>query len=105
MEQLLAEDKYQVVGFDLKFTSGCVGQDQKVAFAQLCVRHDFLVYHYHLATSPCKRFTKFINNPGYIFAMVDTTNDLNALDVLGLTCQNLVNIHEHYKVWGSTSNK
>ena len=33
MEQLLAEDKYQVVGFDLKFTSGCAGQDQKVVVA------------------------------------------------------------------------
>ena len=50
MEQLLAEDKYQVVGFDLEFTSGRVGYDQKVVVAQLCVRHDVLVYHYHLAT-------------------------------------------------------
>ncbi|KAE8780570.1 putative methyltransferase PMT27 [Hordeum vulgare] len=30
MEQLLAEDKYQVVGFDLEFTSSHARQDQKV---------------------------------------------------------------------------
>ncbi|KAE8792623.1 putative methyltransferase PMT27 [Hordeum vulgare] len=29
MEQLLAEDKYQVVGFDLEFTGGRVGQYEK----------------------------------------------------------------------------
>ncbi|KAE8777282.1 putative methyltransferase PMT27 [Hordeum vulgare] len=29
MEQFLAEDKYQVVGFDLDFTSGRAGQDHK----------------------------------------------------------------------------
>ncbi|KAE8811445.1 putative ubiquitin-conjugating enzyme E2 26 [Hordeum vulgare] len=37
--------------------------------------------------------------------MVDTTNDLKALDVSGLTCRNLVNFCDHYKVWGSTNNK
>ena len=37
MEQLLAEDKYQVVVFDLEFTGGRAGYDQKVAIAQLCV--------------------------------------------------------------------
>ncbi|KAE8795320.1 putative methyltransferase PMT27 [Hordeum vulgare] len=34
MEQLLSEDKYLVVGFDLEFTSGHAGKDQKVAIAQ-----------------------------------------------------------------------
>ena len=33
MEQLLAEDKYQVVGFDLEYTIGRAGHDQKVAVA------------------------------------------------------------------------
>ena len=33
MEQLLAEDEYQVVGFDLEFTGGHAGYDQKVAVA------------------------------------------------------------------------
>ena len=37
MEQLLAEDKYQVVGFDLEYTMGCAGHDQKVVITQLCV--------------------------------------------------------------------
>ncbi|KAE8810022.1 putative methyltransferase PMT27 [Hordeum vulgare] len=32
MEQLLAENKYQVVGFDLEFISGRAGQDQKNLF-------------------------------------------------------------------------
>ena len=105
MEQFLADDKYRVVGFDLEYTSGRAGHDQKVAVAQLCVRHDVLVYHYHLATRPCKRFSRFINNSDYSFATVDTTNDLKALKVSGLKCLNLVNIQHHYKVWGSDNNK
>ena len=105
MEQLLAEDKYQVVGFDLEYTIGHVGHDHMVAIAQLCVRHDALVYHYHLATRPCECFSRFINNSDYSFATVDTTNDLKALKVSGLKCPNLVNIQHHYKVWGSDNNK
>ncbi|KAE8782584.1 putative ubiquitin-conjugating enzyme E2 26 [Hordeum vulgare] len=57
------------------------------------------------ATRPCEHFSGFINSPDYSFAIVDTTNDLKAVDVSGLTCENLVNIHDHYKVWGSTINK
>ena len=98
MEQLLAEDKYQVVGFDLVYTISRAGHDQKVVVAQLCVRHDILVYHYHLATMPCERFSRFINSSDYSFAMVDTTNDLKALMVSGLKCWNLVNVKDHYKV-------
>ena len=105
MEQLLAEDKYQVVGFDLEYTIGRAGHNQKVAVAQLCVRHDILVYHYHLATRPCERFSRFINSSDYSFATVDTTNDLKALKFSGLKCPNLVNIQHHYKVWGSDKNK
>ena len=71
----------------------------------MCVRHDVLVYHYHLATRPCERFSRFINSSDYSFATVDTTNDLKALKVLGLKCPNLVNIQHHYKVWGSDNNK
>ena len=37
--------------------------------------------------------------------MVDTTDDLKALKVSGLKCLNLVNIQDHYKVWGSAKNK
>src|SRR3989337_1215272 len=103
MEQFLAEDKYQVVGFDLEYTMGHAGHDQKVAVAQLCVRHDVLVYHYHLATMPCERFSRFINRSDYIFATVDTTNDLKALKVSGLKCQNLINIQDHYKVCAATT--
>ncbi|KAE8806991.1 Serine/threonine-protein kinase [Hordeum vulgare] len=69
------------------------------------MRHDVLVYHYHLATSHFKRFSRFINNPDYSFAIVDTINDLKSLDVLGLTCRNHFNIGDHYKVWGRTNNK
>ncbi|KAE8799884.1 Serine/threonine-protein kinase [Hordeum vulgare] len=47
----------------------------------------------------------FINTPDYSFATMDTTNDLKALDVSGLTCQNLVNIGGHYMFWGGTNNK
>ena len=98
MEQFLAEDKYQVVGFDLEFTMGRVGHDQKVSVTQLCVRHGVLVYRYHLATTPCERFSRFINSSDYSFAAVDTTNDLKALKVSGLKCLNLVNIQRHYTV-------
>ena len=31
MEQLLADNKYQVAGFDLEYTMGRAGHDQKVA--------------------------------------------------------------------------
>ena len=105
MEQFLAEDKYRVVGFDLEYTIGRAGHDQKVVVAQLCVRHDVLVYHFHLATRPCERFSRFINSSDYNFATMDTTNDLKAFKVSGLKCQNLVNIQDHYKVWGSNNNK
>ena len=86
MEQFLAEDKYRVVGFDLEYTIGHAEHDQKVAATQLCVRHDVLVYHYHLATTPCERFSKFINSSDYNFTTVNTTNDLKVLKVLGLEC-------------------
>ena len=33
MEHFLAEDKYQVVCFDLEYTMGCAGHDQKVVVA------------------------------------------------------------------------
>ena len=94
-----------MVGFDLEYTIGRVGHDQKVVVTQLCVLHDILVYHYHLATTPCERFSRFINSSDYSFATVDTTNDLKALKVSGLKCPNLVNIQRHYKVWGSDKNK
>ena len=94
-----------MVGFDLEYTIGRVGHDQKVVVAQLCMQHNVLVYHYHLATRPCERFSRFINNSDYKFAAVDTTKDLKALKVSGLKCPNLVNIQDHYKVWGSTKNK
>ena len=69
------------------------------------MQHDVLVYHYHLATTPCEHFSRFINNSDYSFAAVDTTNDLKALKVSYLKCPNLVNIQSHYKVWGSNKNK
>ncbi|KAE8794308.1 Serine/threonine-protein kinase [Hordeum vulgare] len=76
-------------------------EDEKVAVAQLCIRDDILVYHYHLATRPCERFAKFINSPIYSFATMDTSNDLETRDVSGFTSENLVNIHDHYKVWAT----
>ena len=33
VEQLLARDKYKVVGIDLQYTVGCPGIDQKVVVA------------------------------------------------------------------------
>jgi hypothetical protein len=103
MEQLLTEDdKYKVVGFDLQYTSGRPGKDQKVAVAQLCMRHHLLAYHYCLATRTCEHFARFVNSPNYKFATVDTADDVKALQILGLACQKLVDTRGHYRVWGST---
>ena len=46
VEQLLARDKYKVVGINLQYTAGRPGIDQKVVVAPLCVRHHVLIYHY-----------------------------------------------------------
>ena len=69
------------------------------------MRHHVLVYHYCLATWLCKRFARFVNNPDYRFATVDTTNDLKVLKTSGLSCQKLVNIQGQYRVWGSEKKK
>ena len=84
VEQLLAGDKYKVVGIDLQYTAGRPGIDQKVAVAQLCVRHHVLIYHYCMATEPCDRFNRFVSSTDYKFAMVDTKDDVKALSVTGL---------------------
>ncbi|KAE8769298.1 hypothetical protein D1007_59121 [Hordeum vulgare] len=100
-EWLLAEDeKYKMVVFDLAYTSGRVGNDQKVVVAQLCMHHLVLLYHYCLASVPCERFTRFVNILDYGFAMVDTTNDRKVLKTLDLACQKLIDIPDHYKIWG-----
>ena len=101
MEQFLAEDKYQVVGFDIEYTMGRVGHDQKVVVAQLCVRHHVLIYHYCMATEPCDHFNRFVNSTDYKFAMVETKDGVKAISVMGLACKNLVEIRDHYMVWGS----
>ena len=76
VEQLLARDKYKVVGIDLQYTAGRPDIDQKVDVAQLCVRHHVLIYHYCMATEPCDRFNRFVNSTDYKFAMVETTDDV-----------------------------
>ena len=101
VEQLLARDKYKVVGIDLQYTAGRPNIDQKVVIAQLCVRHHVLIYHYYMATEPCDRFNRFVNSTDYKFAMVETTDNVKALSVMGLACKNLVKIRDHYTVWGS----
>src|SRR3989337_3643979 len=90
VDQLLAQDKYKVVGIDLQYTDGRPNIDQKVAVAQLCVRHHVLIYHYCMATGPCDRFARFVNSTDYKFAMVETTDDVKALRVMGLAYKNLV---------------
>src|SRR3989337_1036772 len=55
-----------------------------------------------MAREPCDRFSRFVNNTDYKFAMVETIDDVKALRVTGLACKNLVKIREHYMVWGST---
>ncbi|KAE8814796.1 hypothetical protein D1007_07796 [Hordeum vulgare] len=102
MEQFLVEDdKYKVVCFDLAYTGGHVGHDQKFAITQLCMHHHVLLYQHCLATLPCERFTRFVNIHNYRFAMVDNTNDQKVLETLGLAYEKLVDIHGYYKIWGS----
>ena len=36
-----------------------------------------------------------------MFATVDITNDIKALENSGIACQNLVDIQGQYKIWGS----
>ena len=55
-----------------------------------------------MAREPCDLFNRFVNSTDYKFAMVETTDDVKALIVTGLACKNLVEIHDHYRVWGST---
>ncbi|XBI17759.1 hypothetical protein VPH35_059728 [Triticum aestivum] len=73
VEQLLAGDKYKVVGIDLQYT-----------------------------VEPCDRFNRFVNSTDYKFATVDTKDDVKALSVTGLAYKNLAEIRDHYRVWGST---
>ena len=102
VEQLLTRDKYKVVGIDLQYTIDRPNIDQKVVVSQLCVRHHVLIYHYCMATEPCDHFDRFVNSTDYKFATVDTEDDVKALSVTGLACKNLVEIRDHYRVWGST---
>ena len=101
MELLLAEEKYKMVGFDLKYTRARAGSRPKVVVAQMCMRHHVLVYHYCLDTRPCERFARFVNNPHCMFAMMDITNDVKALENSSIACQKLVDIQGQYKTWGS----
>ena len=54
-----------------------------------------------MAIEPCNHFNRFVNSTDYKFAMVDTKDDVKALSVMGLACQNLVNIQGQYKIRGS----
>ncbi|KAE8777008.1 hypothetical protein D1007_50257 [Hordeum vulgare] len=101
MERFLGEDdKYKVVGFDRTYTGGRAGHDQNVVVAQLCMHHHVLLYHYCLDRVPCECFTRFVNNPDYRFAAVNTMNDRKVLKTSGLDCQKLVGIRDHYNIWG-----
>ena len=79
VEQLLARDKYKVVGIDLQYTGGHPGKDQKVTVVQLCLRHHVLIYHYYMATEPSDCFARFVNSTDYKFATVETTSDVKPL--------------------------
>ncbi|KAE8821844.1 hypothetical protein D1007_00032 [Hordeum vulgare] len=53
-----------------------------------------------MAIRPDKHFARFLNNPDYIFGMVDITNDEKVLKTTRLACQNLVNIQCQEKILG-----
>ncbi|KAE8778514.1 hypothetical protein D1007_48534 [Hordeum vulgare] len=75
LDELLVEDKYQVVDFELNFTSSHAGQDEKVAIAQFCVRHDVLVYYYHPATRPCEHFASTNNKQNSLIDLASAIID------------------------------
>ena len=102
IEQLRVGDKSKVVDIDLQYTGSCPNIDHKVAVAQLCMCHHVLIYHNCMATEPCDRFARFVNSTDYKFATVETIDDVEALSVTSLACKNLIEIRDHYKVWGST---
>ncbi|KAE8775943.1 hypothetical protein D1007_51468 [Hordeum vulgare] len=100
-EMFLAEEKYKVVGFVLEYTCARSGSRPKVIISQMCKRNHVLVYHYCLATRPSGHFARFVNNPHYMSAMVDITNDVKVLKNSGIAFQNLVDIQVQHKIWGS----
>ena len=55
-----------------------------------------------MAAEPCDHFNMFVNSTDYKFATVETTDNVNVLRVTGLAYKNLAEIHDHYRVWGST---
>ena len=63
VEQLLARDKYKVVGIDLQYTGDRPNIDQNVVVAQLCERHHILIYHYCVATESCDHFAGLSTAP------------------------------------------
>ena len=84
MELLLVDEKYKVAGFDLEHTRARAESRPKVTVTHMCMRHHVLIYHYCLATRPCERFARFVNIPHCMFAMVDITNDVKALENSGI---------------------
>ena len=86
MELLLAVEKYKVVGFNLEYTRAHAGSRPKVVVTQMCMRNHVLVYHYCMVTRPCECFARFVNNPHYMFATVDITNDVKAIENSGIAC-------------------
>ena len=42
-----------------------------------------------MATEPCNRFNGFVNSTDYKFPTVETIDDVKALSVTGLACENL----------------
>ncbi|KAE8812646.1 hypothetical protein D1007_10347 [Hordeum vulgare] len=92
MELLLAEEKYKVVRFDLEYTCACFRCHPKVIITYMCVCNHVLVYHYRVATRPCKHFARFVNNPHYMFTTVDITSSVKVLKNTGIACPNLVDI-------------
>ncbi|KAE8797617.1 hypothetical protein D1007_27084 [Hordeum vulgare] len=106
LEQLLAEDdKYKVFSFDLDITGGRAGHDQMVLITEFCMHDEVLAWHLCMATRPCEHFARFVNNPDYMFASVDTTNDLKVLKPSGLSFEKLADIQGQYMVWGSEKKK
>ena len=95
-----------VVGFDLEYMKRKTGEVQTVTVAQLCVENHVLVCHYHYAApSPSERFANFINSDAYEFSIVDANNDRRVLEDTSLSCQNLVDIQEQYKIKNTDKSK
>ena len=91
VEQLLARDKYKVVGIDLQYTGGHPSKIRRLSSPSCAC-----------AIMSSSTTTAWPQSLATVSTGLSTapSDDVNALGVTA--CKNLVEIRDHYRVWGST---